>query len=233
MNQAFYLHSLQQIDVKMDRIDRRVAEIQKIIAADKTIARAKQGVDAAAAALDAARKSQAQADAAAHEIHMKIQLSETSLYGGKVRNPKELQDLQTEIKSHKTRLATLEDDQMAAMLAVEAAEAKLAQAEAAFNDAQAAAMTSNARLAAEVTSLSAERAQRLTERDAALATVRPESQALYQKLRSLSGGLAVAAVDETACAACGATLTPAERQKAKSPHELITCPSCGRILYAG
>lgn len=122
---------------------------------------------------------------------------------------------------------------MAAMLALDAAETGHAQAEAAFNEAQAAAMTSNARLAAEVTTLNAERTQRLTERDAALSAVRPESQALYQKLRSLPGGLAVAAVDETACAACGATLTPAERQKAKSPHELITCPSCGRILYAG
>jgi uncharacterized protein len=66
-----------------------------------------------------------------------MQTSEASLYGGKIRNPKELQDLQVEIAALKRRTATLEDEQLEAMLAVEDAETQLTEANKNLNEVKA------------------------------------------------------------------------------------------------
>jgi len=53
----------------------------------------------------------------------------------------------------------------------------------------------------------------------------------YNNLLAKKGGVAVAKVEDQTCSMCGASLTPAECQSAKSPSTIFICPSCGRILY--
>ena len=60
----------------------------------------------------------------------KLQQAEASLYGGTVRNPKELQDLQAEVASLKKHLITLDADEIAWMEKLEAADASSGNASA-------------------------------------------------------------------------------------------------------
>jgi predicted nucleic acid-binding Zn-ribbon protein len=56
---------------------------------------------------------------------------------------------------------------------------------------------------------------------------------MYEQLRKLKRGVAVATVADNSCAACGSTLSSAQLHAAKSPNQLTRCESCGRILYGG
>ena len=56
------------------------------------------------------------------EMRIKLETGNAKLYGGRITNPKELQDIQLDVAASKKRLATLEDKQLAAMIALEEAE---------------------------------------------------------------------------------------------------------------
>lgn len=166
------------------------------------------------------------------KVKNKIAQTESSLYGGGVKNPKELQDLQNESTALKRYLATLEDRQLEAMLAEEIASQQL---QAATNNLE----EVRSRLAGQAQSLTQEQAalekelERLvSERNAALTPLASGLVLNYDALRQQRKGLAVAALLEGACAACGTTLTPAQQQSARSTTQLYHCPTCGRILFA-
>ena len=73
----------------------------------------------------------------------------------------------------------------------------------------------------------------LAERQAALGPVAARAIEQYEALRRQRRGVAVSEVLENACSACGTTLTAALQQSARHADQLVYCPSCGRILYAG
>jgi hypothetical protein len=163
----------------------------------------------------------------------KIELNQAALYGGKVRNPKELQDLQNESAALKRHLAVLEDQQLESMLALETAENLHLEAEkymkatiGMVGEQQASLIGEQDRLVKSIERLDAERL-------AASHSLPPESIKLYERLRPNKHGMAVTSVSEKTCDACGHTLTPGEWQAARAPNQLCFCPSCGRILYAG
>jgi len=54
---------------------------------------------------------------------------------------------------------------------------------------------------------------------------------LYDRLRSTRGGQAVAEVKQRTCQGCRVTLTAAFEQRLRHGDALVTCQSCGRILY--
>jgi predicted nucleic acid-binding Zn-ribbon protein len=78
----------------------------------------------------------------------------------------------------------------------------------------------------------AKRSESLDLRQEAVKNVTPDDLITYDRLRKQRAGVAVAKVEERACNACGATLTAALHQAARSPSQVVFCDSCGRILYA-
>ena len=56
---------------------------------------------------------------------MKLELNQNQLFGGKIRNPKDLQDLQSEADFLGKSIQELEDQQIEAMLELEAAQQAL------------------------------------------------------------------------------------------------------------
>jgi predicted nucleic acid-binding Zn-ribbon protein len=69
----------------------------------------------------------AEAEVTAQKI--KIEHADSSLYGGTVKNPKELQDLQKDIVSLKKHLTTLEERELELMLTAEKTETELQSAQ--------------------------------------------------------------------------------------------------------
>ena len=116
MNQAFQLYQLQKIDSQMDIIDNRLNEIARILDADETLKLAEAAVQQKQQELRQEKLSMQKIDDAVQAQKIKIETSNASLYGGKIQNPKELQDLQNEIISLKKHLAVLEDQELEAMI---------------------------------------------------------------------------------------------------------------------
>jgi uncharacterized protein len=233
MSQSSDLFRLQRIDTRRDQAQARVREIDHILESDAAIRQAKECFDSAEKELTAARHSLRDAEGTVEAQRIKIEQTESSLYGGKVRNPKELQDLQNEAASLKKYLLILEDRQLDAMITLEQAEAEhkrcqsqLESAHSAFSQKQSGLLQERELLQKEIVKLDSERL-------AASSQIPAANLAEYEKLRQQKRGLAVTAVVDESCDGCGATLAPAEWQAARSPQRLVLCPSCGRILYAG
>jgi uncharacterized protein len=233
MNQSSQLFQVQKIDTALDQANARLNEITRIIEADQSVHNARELVASATQSAQNARRSLTLIEDAVKAVEIKMQFSEASLYGGKISNPKELQDLQNEITALKRRLATLEDEQLEAMLAFEDAETELAEADKNLNEVKATFVSQQATLLGEQSQLEKIIERLQAERNATVQSILPENLELYERLRRQKRGIAVVMIDDGSCSGCGSSIRPAERQLARSPSQMLPCSSCGRILYAG
>ena len=233
MNQAFHLYRLQQLDTQIDQAEASLAQINRLLSGDEAVLQAGQAADSTAKRLRDVQSKLKQAEFSAKEVEIKLAQSESNLYAGRIKNPKELQDLQKEIASLKKHLGTLQDQQLEVMVDLEDAEAEdqhaakgLTEAKARFAEQSAGWMGQKAQFTQTVERLK-------TERSTILPLVPADQQRVYDQIRKRKSGVAVVTAREGACSACGAEVRPSEVQAARAAQELVFCTSCGRILYAG
>lgn len=233
MSGAFKLFRLQQVDSQIDAAQTRLAEIERVLNEDEAVRTANQAREHAQANLHAAANAlrNAEEDVAAQQRH--IEQNQASLYGGKVTNPKELQDLQQEAEALGRRLRELEDAQLEKMGVHEQSQAAFKEAEEAVEALKAQQAVEHRALHSEQSALKEELARLQGERSPALAGVEAADLEAYDALRASKGGVAVAKVEEGACAVCGAELSTAAIQAARSQDSLARCSNCKRIIYSG
>jgi len=232
MSASFGLFRLQQIDSHIMQIETRLARIQKTLEDNAELQSALGQVKSAEEDQLVSERAQRKSEAEAQSQQIKIQQAESSLYGGAVRNPKELQDLQADIASLKKHLAMLEERELQDMLQTETAQTAVKKARDELNLVQARLENEHHDLFEEKEALTGELDRFQSERQAAVSTIAAELLKTYEQLRQQRRGVAVAEVSDNACGACGTTLTAAIQQSARHAAELVRCPSCGRILYA-
>ena len=233
MNPAFQLSRLQKIDSEIDQITLRQQEIARLIADETIVTEVKDRLSSLDADLTADSKTLKNIEEKNNQLQMKLQEDEHALYGGKIRLPRELQDLQSEIASLKNQIAGQDEAQINSMLQVEEMENKKGEILKELAEAESTFATRVAGLKGENTTLVKKKESLTTERNAAIQNLDSSILEKYEALRKSKRGLAVSVVVDQACTACGSTLTPADWQAARSPERLVNCSSCGRILYAG
>ena len=232
MSAALGLYRLQQVDSQIDQIQARQKWIRDTLQNDLSLRTATQAFTSAENKFKESSQALKLTEAEVEKQRIKIEQTESSLYGGTVRNPKELQDLQKDIVSLKKHLETLEERQLEAMLNAESTEQDLQAAGAKLEQTQANVNEQNRDLSTENKVLERDIERLDNERKAAISDLATDAVQLYDQLRKQRRGVAVAAINDSACAACGTTLTQSHQQNARSTTQLITCPTCGRILYA-
>lgn len=231
MSAALGLYRVQQLDNQIQRTRARLEAIERALSDNEELERASSRLAEAEAALRATERALRQSEAEVEKQQIKIRETEASLYGGSIRNPKELQDLQNEVAALKRYLATLENRQLESMLALESAQADWQQAASEQQSVQSRLSDEHHSLIEEQGSLQHDLERLAAERGAAVSALDGGVLALYEQLQGQKRGMAVAAVTDGACEACGAILTPAQQQSARSTSQFLYCPSCGRILY--
>jgi predicted nucleic acid-binding Zn-ribbon protein len=233
MSQAQTLYRLQQIDSHLDQVHARTSEIERTLAGNSELEAAKANLAATQGQVNAELLSLHSAEQMVQNQCIKIEQTEAALYGGKIRLPKELQDLQNEVAALKKYLVVLEDRQLEHMEAVETAQHRLQEVKVEFDQAQASWTEQTAHLHSELSQITTMLIRLEAERKAALSPISPELLTVYDTLRKQRNGVAVVKVSGKSCAACGTTLTPAVMQSVQSSANIIRCPSCNRILYSG
>lgn len=233
MSQRGFLYSLQLIDSQIDKILDRINVINTRIQDEELVTNAQFIKNEAEQKATKKQSEIRKLEDQINSIVYKKKESEKELYGGKIKNPKELQLLQEEISSLKNRISQLEDELFNLMIENETLEHELQAAETNL-------LKITTDKAAEVADLESEKTQLLTELNVLKIEEEPiqahiDSDLLnkYQKLRISKNRLAVVIVEENACSGCGNSLTLAELQKIKSPIDEYYCPVCKRILYYG
>lgn len=232
MSGAQKFYRLQLIDSHLETVNNRLKIIAVLLSDDAPLKEAEQTTHAAEEALKQKQKDLRLLENQVKDQHFKIEHNESTLYGGRVQNPKELQDLQSESTSLKRYLSVLEDRQIEAMIAVEEAEADMQRAASQVDRVRGQLIEQQAGLKSEQTQLLQDQQRLDVEHQAACAVFNSDDMALYNQLRKTRRGLAVVRIADRNCSACGSTLTPAVLQEASTSANLVLCPTCGRILFS-
>ena len=232
MSRASALFRLQQIDLELDACHNRLAEIKAALGDDPVVQNARARLLTAEARHRAARVALQEFELEGQTLTEKIREVEQRLYGGAVRNPKELRDLQAETESLKRRLASAEEQQLNALIDSETAEAQAAGTEAELRQAEDIAARTQSTLVTERASLEARQRKLEAEREAARAPVPEADRQTYDRLRQTRHGRAITRLDDGACGACGIAPSALIRQEARRGTDLVRCPGCDRILYS-
>ena len=115
MSQSFNLYQLQRIDTKMDQLRQRVEKANVAIKDHKEIDTLQENLHSLEKTRDELLDHIGSVDAEIQSKKIKINQSESSLYGGKVQNPKELQALQAEIASL-TNFVTAKEKELSVLM---------------------------------------------------------------------------------------------------------------------
>jgi predicted nucleic acid-binding Zn-ribbon protein len=178
------------------------------------------------------RARQAEREQIQQQVAARLAQTQNRLYGGKVRNPKELEDAEKDVAQQRRQQAQAEDALLEALIALETATeaATLAQAELAqrvqeWTAAQAGLRVEQARLTER---LAAERARQANARRG----VPAGPLHTYDTLRPRRAGRAVARLDDDTCSACLVAVSPGRIAAARDDDDnLAYCENCGRILW--
>jgi predicted nucleic acid-binding Zn-ribbon protein len=232
MSASLGLHRLQQVDRQIDHARSQLDTIRQTLENDAELRELLNQLEAVKTDHHHAQRDLKNAEAEVEAQKIKIEQAESSLYGGKVQSPKELQDLQKDIASLKKHLVTLEERELEAMVKAEDAENALQSAKTKLELIQARLGSEHKKLIENQSVLTMKLEQLAEEREATQAPIESTMLQIYENLRQQKKGVAITEVDDNSCASCGATITIALQQNARSQKQLAHCPSCGRILYA-
>lgn len=232
MSQAKILYRFQKLDLELDARRYRVSQITATLEQDSTIRQAQAEVDALQEALRHRETHAADLNLELQSVASQVTELGNHLYGGHVNNPKELGDIENKIAERKRHHASLENDLLETMIAVEELQASLSEAARLLNEVKASRATEHQALIDEMQRLKGEIKTLKTNRKALETQITPDNLELYQTLRAKKQGHAVAFLDGEACSRCKVDQTTLLVQQVRQDHEIIMCDNCGRILVA-
>ncbi len=188
---------------------------------------------AARALLETIRQTVRHAEEETRRQQQRIAETDKTLYGGGVRNPKELQDLQEEAASLRRYLSVLEERQLQTMQQSEDGEKTVADAQNRREELERRRADAESKLRAEQAALNGTLETLGFQREAAESEITPEDLEKYNSVRRAKRGLAVVRMEGGSCAGCGVAPSTSRVDSARSGQEIVQCGNCGRILYLG
>ena len=230
MSQIDHVYRLQLLDDDIRQTKERLSDVLRLQAENPELFAARDRAEVAKAELLQRRTNQSDLDLELSSLNTKSKRSEDRLYSGMVKNPKELADIQQEIESLGRRRDVLEDEVLEAMISFEDAESanetaitELADIEEKWQQDQEYFQIEQAELVERLGELLATRKQQLT-------AITPQSLKAYQGAQRHAGPTAVVLLVNGRCRGCQVTV-PAMLAKWSNEGQMVTCDSCGRLLY--
>jgi uncharacterized protein len=231
MSRTLTLVELQRIDQQRAQVAARLAQISARLADHSDVAAASAAASGATSHRDQMIKELRVVEADRQSLKAHIAAEERKLYGGQVKAPKELQNLQREVDALRRRLSEADDRALELMLARDSAEAQLQAARAALSAAEARAASADQSLAEERDKLLVARRRLEPARERLLAGVPAADQALYERLWRQHRGRPVAALRGEHCGGCGMQLPRPVLDRVGGNGDPVQCSHCGRVLY--
>jgi predicted nucleic acid-binding Zn-ribbon protein len=223
------LYNLQQIDVELQKKQQELDDIENQLSDDKALVAAESELASQKAQLEDARKKQKNFEWELEDIQEKVRQIDSKLYSGKTKDPKELVNLEKEVKGLKSQIRPKEDALLGFMSQVEEMEAKVKTTTEELE-----------RLKREWKQNQETLGQRKSEVETMLVKLRGDRSGLVQQIDSealntyerlrLIKGQAVVKVERGKCQGCHIAVPTSQWQKAKA-GDLIQCNSCSKILY--
>jgi predicted nucleic acid-binding Zn-ribbon protein len=225
------LWSLQEIDSALDTRRASLEDARARIGETEEIVALRARIEELTAASRSAHAAQKDVELEADDLKSKIAPAEEKLYGGTIRNPRELSDLQADIAQLKQHLSTVEDRDLAALTASEQADNELRTATAELEALEAAWREEQAELTDRIELLTGEVAILERQRKEAAAEIEPALLKTYDHVRRAHQGRGVARLDRNLCLGCRISLPVSTVNRARAGAVVVQCPNCERILH--
>ena len=224
------LIELQELDLDIQRITDRLARIpverEKIESEFQTQASEFLALQSAHEKVIADRKQLELELALAQQLHEKYKQDLM-----KVRNEKEYSTVLREIDATKKQVATYETDILKHMEEVERLEKELGEGAPDVERRRGEMDQFLVMLDGEVADSNASLAVFQQRREALIAQIPREMLSTYERMSRTKRGQALAAIRDGICSACRVRVRPKVFSDVRRGDQMITCESCGRILY--
>ncbi len=229
MSVARRLYQLQEIDLELESNEQALSQIVSQLGESQVVVKAQAELKLEQQRLEELERQQHSTEWEIDDLMTKLSTAEEQLYSGKIRNPKELTNLQHEVDGLKAKRGQLEDKVLEIMDQVELTTASVLAATSELKTLQAEWHSQQQRLSTDI-----ERLKTIVsdlEHKRRLLSAKIDSQAIefYHKLKKQKG-TAVAKVEQGVCCGCRISLSTAKLQQARTVN-LLQCSSCGRILF--
>lgn len=227
------LLDLQDVDLQIDRlIDRRqsLPELETYKVTHEQLATAEREKSKAATALKAAERELDKAEGELELLEIKLDEHETRLFAGGM-SARETEHMRLEVEGLRGQKSALEDKVLAMLDELDPSRASVSDLEKTVADLKQAEAGLETVIKKEWSVIDAELARKEERKQEAIAPIAPDLLELYEKLRDIKEGVAVAPYDHGVCGGCHMALSPAEEQEAFS-DDLPRCVHCRRILVA-
>jgi uncharacterized protein len=227
------LLDLQEIDLQIDRLlDQRqsLPELDAYKATHEQAQRKEQERDTLASELKQLELDLDKAEGELEILENKLQEHETRLFAGGM-SARETEHMRLEVQSLYGQRGAMEERVLGMLENIDPARSALEQVEAEIEAINAEKTRLEASIKQQWKSIDAELARREEAKAKALEPIDDELLDLYEKLRGIKEGVAVAPYDHGVCGGCHMTLSPAEQEEAFA-DDLPRCVHCRRILVA-
>jgi uncharacterized protein len=231
MSRISQLFDLQQIDSSLDRRVARMRQIDEQTVDSPELVVAREAQAEARTLLAERQAALKQLSHEAEDISTRVKNQEKRLYDGKIKNPKELSQVQEEVEHLKSRFKSLEDSILDAMLEVEGAETLAASRNADLEKVEQDWAHFQAGLLEEKDKLAEQAKVLQVKRQRAISAILWEDLQAYERMRRTKGGVAVSAVQRGLCGGCHVAVPVHVLRTARTNSDFTPCPTCGRILY--
>jgi predicted nucleic acid-binding Zn-ribbon protein len=222
---------LQELDSSIDGERERIATVEAALHDRSEYESARRRHQEAVQPLRQLEADQKDLDLRAGTARSQLVDVEGKLYGGRVASPRELDDLQKRGADLRRQIGTAEERLLAVMEQLEQASSAATEAEGTLKQVVADRRVREAELLAERKALAASVRQHTAARDQLRTEMDAATLRIYDRLRTTRDGLAVVEVRQRTCQGCRVTMTAAYEQRLRHGETLVTCQSCGRILY--
>ncbi len=227
------LYCLQEVDLDLDGINGRIAEVERELEGRLSLDKMEEALEETRSRLQQIQSSHRDLQVETEGQRERSSHLETQLYSGEVENPRDLEALQLEANNVRHSLEQMDVRLLELSLQAEDARSQISAQEQQLTDTQSAWEIRQAELWDQLEQLT-DRQEALTkDRSSLAATVEPIELNRYEGLRRSKGGLAVSKVMRGLCQACRMSLPSQQLQRVRNGRQTVLCNNCGRILLPG
>ena len=229
MSLAKRVFELQQVEQLIQAGRKQLDEIDGRISRNEAFEQAGISLSAAETDLAGLEKQYKELDAEAETLRAQIKQVNDRLYGGKIKNPKELQGYEQEMNMLKANLSKKDDTLLELMEKIEAGKVSVRKLKEVHKSAETAWQAEKGELQAQSDKLKVELAALENKHKEILNSVDRDTLSVYEGIRARRGQ-AVVKVEQGRCLGCRVTLSISELNHVRG-NAIVLCDNCGRILY--
>jgi len=227
------LYQLQRVDLEREEKSGHLAEVEACLGETDELKHARRMVAEMDDRLGQLRKQVRELELEVGTVEDKLKKNQDQLYGGYVRNPKELKSLQEEATALRRHRSQLEDRELELMIATEESESERAERQARLYQIEELWRTDQAGMFAEKEQLQQRLAELEEQQSGIRAEIGSKDLAFYDDLQGRLGGKGIALLKDGLCQGCWVDVPMTVARAVERGQGQNYCPICDRLLYGG